>query len=73
MGNYLNFSVLHLLIRKMGHVKPKVGRRGAPVAVVVVLVSSIGGDMEAQGGMCQVHSLQAGKGQALDSSLGSCL
>lgn len=35
----------------------------------VVVVSFIGGDMEAQGGTCQVHGLKAGKGQALDSSL----
>lgn len=40
---------------------------------MVMLVSSIGGDVEAQGGMCQVHSFEAGKGQALDSSMGSGL
>lgn len=50
----------------------RVGQVGAPVAgVVVMTVSSIDGDMEAQGGICQVHSPQDGWGQALDSSLGS--
>lgn len=42
-------------------------------ATGVVLVSFVGGDGEAQGGMCWVHSLKAGKGQASDSSLGSGL
>lgn len=31
----------------------------------VVVVSFIGGDMETQGGTCQVHSLKVGKGANL--------
>lgn len=73
LDNFHNFPAFHLNGANLSEIN-KAGRWGHSVSATwVVVVSFIGGDMEAQGRTCQVYSLKAEREQASDSSLDSGL